>query len=158
MNTRFIAAALGAAVLALPAAAVADPGHGKGQDKKAANDVAKGKHKTKKTKAVTFVFKGTFSAAGTVRVVSGNAHVRKGGYVGQDVTFDFATARIVGADTNADQKVDITDVADGDKVLVQARAARGTRYAAPAEGQLATAIVARMLFDQATSPVEQPAP
>jgi carbohydrate-selective porin OprB len=135
MNLRIIAAALGAAALAIPAAAAADPGHGKAKPKKAA-------------KAVTYVFKGTFTAPGTVAVTSGNAHVRKGGYVGQSVTFDLATAKIVGVDTNADLKVDVADVADGDRVLVQARVTKGTKYAAAAEDEAAAAIVARKLVDK----------
>jgi hypothetical protein len=154
MNTRNIAAALGAAALVLPAAAVADPGHGNGRDKKPATEVVKGKAKPKKAKTVSFVFKGTFTAPGTVKVVSGNAHVRKGGYVGQSVSFDLATAKLVAVDTNADQKVDLGDVADGDNVLVQARVTKGTKYAAPAEGETAGAIVARKLIDQTGSPTE----
>jgi hypothetical protein len=98
-----------------------------------------------------FVFKGTFTAPGTVNVVSGNAHVRTGGYVGQSISFDLATAKVVGVDTNADQKVDLSDVADGDKVLVQARVAKGTKYVAPAEGETTEAIVARKLIDQTGS-------
>jgi hypothetical protein len=141
MNTRLIAAALGAAALILPTAAVADPGHGKG-------------HQKPKAKTVTFVFKGTFTAPGTVKVVSGNAHVRKGGYVGQSISFDLATAKIVGVDTNADQKVDLSDVADGDKVLVQARVTKRTKYVAPAEGETVAPIVARKLIDQTVSPTE----
>ena len=143
MNTRIVSAALAAAALALPAAAIADPGHGKGHDKPA-----------KKVKTVTYVFKGTFTAPGTVTVTSGNAHVRKGGYVGQEVSFDLAAAKVVGVDTNADLKVDATDVADGDKVLVQARVAKGTKYAAPAEGETATALAARKLVDQTVAPTE----
>jgi hypothetical protein len=135
MNLRIIAAALGAAALAIPTAAAADPGHGK----------AKPKHPAK---TVTYVFKGTFTAPGTVAVLSGNAHVRKGGYVGQSISFDLATAKIVGVDTNADLKVDVADVADGDRVLVQARIAKGTKFAAPAEGETAAAIVARKLVDK----------
>ena len=153
MNTRIIAAALGAAALVLPTAAAADPGHGKGQ-KKASTEVVNGKNKPKKAKTVKFVFKGTFTAPGTVKVVSGNAHVRKGGYVGQSISFDLATAKVVGVDTNADLKVDVSDVADGDKVLVQARVAKGTKYAAPAEGETAAAIVARKLIDQTGTDTE----
>jgi len=137
MNTRIVSAALAAAALALPAAAIADPGHGKGHDKPA-----------KKVKTVTFVFKGTFTAPGTVTVTAGNAHVRKGGYVGQAIAFDLATAKVVGVDTNADLKVDAADVGEGDKVLVQARVAKGTKYAAPAEGETAAPIAARKLVDQ----------
>jgi carbohydrate-selective porin OprB len=150
MNTRIIAAALGAAVLALPAAAAADPGH----DKKAPAKVVDGKSKPKKPKTVMFVFKGTFTAPGTVSVTSGNAHVRKGGYVGQSIAFDLSTAKIVGVDTNADLKVDLADVANGDKVLAQARVAKGTKYAAPAAGETATAIVARKLIDQTRVPTD----
>lgn len=150
MNTRIIAAALGAAALVLPAAAAADAGPGKGQEKKAAT----AKPKPKKAKTVAFVFKGTFTAPGTVNVISGNAHVRKGGYVGQAISFDLATAKIVGVDTNADLKVDVTDVADGDKVLVKARVTKGTKYAAPAEGETAAAIVAGKLIDQTGTPTE----
>jgi hypothetical protein len=127
MNKRTIAVALGAAALAVPAAAVAQPGHGKDKP-------------PKKAKTVNFVFKGTFNAPGTVTVSAGNAHVRKGGYVGTEVTFDLDDAKIVGVDTTADGKVDLADVADGDKVLVQARVAKGT---APA-----SELAARKLVDQ----------
>ena len=144
MNTRITAVALTAAALALPAAATADQGGGKGPNKK--NDAEHVKA-NKKAKTVTYVFKGTFTAPNTVTVVSGNAHVRKGGYVGQSITFDLAAAKISGVDANGDQKVDIADVADGDKVLVQARIAKGTKYAAPAEGETAAAIAARKLVD-----------
>jgi hypothetical protein len=90
-------------------------------------------------------------------VVSGNAHVRKGGFIGHQVTFDFAGARVVVADTNADQKLDLTDVKDGDLVLVQARV-KGTVYAAPAE--TVAGIVARKLIDKTNRPAEdeEPAP
>jgi carbohydrate-selective porin OprB len=143
MTTRTIAAALAAAAFAVPATAVADAGPGKGHDKPA-----------KKAKTVTYVFKGTFAAPGTVAVTSGNAHVRKGGYVGQSISFDLGAAKVVGVDTNADLKVDATDVADGDKVLVQARIAKGTKFAAPAEGETAAAIAARKLVDKTGAPEE----
>jgi hypothetical protein len=157
MNKRFIAAVLGAAALAIPAAAVANPGHGKGHEKNAAKKVVKGKGKGKKPKTVTFVFRGTFTAPGTVEVVSGNAHVRKGGFVGQQVEFDFAGAKVVVADTNADLAVDINDVKDGDSVLVQARILKGTQHAAAAEdgAEAADAVVAaRKLVDETNAPVE----
>ncbi|HZH25400.1 MAG TPA: hypothetical protein VEY49_10870 [Solirubrobacteraceae bacterium] len=131
MNKRTIAVALGAAALAVPAAAVAQPGHGKDKP-------------PKKAKTVNFVFKGTFNAPGTVTVSAGNAHVRKGGYVGTEVTFDLDDAKIVGVDTTADGKVDLADVADGDKVLVQARVAKGTKHGTAPASELA----ARKLVDQ----------
>ena len=89
MNTRIIVAALAAATLAVPTVAVADPGKGKGHEK----HKVKAHGESKQSKKVMFVFKGKFSAPGTVDVTSGNAHVRKGGFVGQQVTFDFATRR-----------------------------------------------------------------
>jgi hypothetical protein len=145
MNNRMVVAALAAAALVVPSVAVAQPGHGKGHDKQAAK--AHGKHKG--PKKVMFVFKGTFTAPGAVNVVSGNSHVRKGGFVGQAVDFDFADARVVAADTNADHQVDVTDVKDGDVVLVQARMAKRTKYA-----EDAGAIAARKLVDKTKAPVE----
>ena len=142
MNQRLIAAAVAAAALAIPAAAVAKPDPGKHHEKHAA------KAHSKKTKKVMFIFKGTFTA-GTVDVTAGNAHVRKGGFVGQAVAFDFTDARIRAADTNGDQQVDLTDVKDGDKVLVQARMARRTKYV-----DVADAIPARKLVDKTQQHVD----
>jgi hypothetical protein len=158
MNKGIVAAVLGAAALAVPTAAVADSGHGKGVEKKAAKENVKAKARGKQAKKVMFVFKGTFTAPGTVEVVSGNAQVRKGGFVGHQVTFDFATSRVVVADTNADQKVDLSDVKDGDVVVVQLRAVRGTEYAAAAEGATVAAMVAGKLIDQTNAPVEDEEP
>jgi hypothetical protein len=149
MNTRIIAAALAAAALSVPTIAVADPGKGKGQEKQ----TTKAHGKAKQPKKVMFVFKGTFTAPGTVDVTSGNSHVRKGGFVGQAVTFDLANAKVVATDTNADQKVDLSDVKNGDVVLVQARVAKRTKHAEDAE-----AIAARKLVDKTNRPVEDEGP
>ena len=135
MNRRLGLVALAATALAVPTAAAAKPGGGKGHEK------------VKKAESVTFVFKGTFTAPGTVEVLSGNAHARKGGFVGKPVTFDLANAKVVAADTNADQRVDVTDVKDGDRVLVQARIAKRSKYAD------ADAVVARKLVDKTNRPV-----
>jgi hypothetical protein len=135
MNRHLIAAALAAAALAVPVAAVAKPGGGHGHERVGG--------KAKKAKTVTFVFKGTFTAPGTIDVVAGNRHARKGGFVGEAVTFDLANAKFVVADTNADGALDVTDVKDGDRVLVQARVAKGTTY--EADG---AAVVARKLVDK----------
>ena len=148
MNTRVLAAAVTAAALAIPAAAVAQPGKGKGAEKPA-------KVHAKKTKKVNFVFKGTFTAPGTIEVLSGNAHARKGGFVGEAITFDLTSAKVVVADTNGDGTLDVTDVKDGDSVLVQARIARGTKFAAPADGEVAETFSARKLVDQTNPPVEE---
>jgi hypothetical protein len=158
MNKRVIAGVLGAAALAVPTAAAADSGHGGGHDKQTAKKVvrdhAKGKHK-----AVTFVFRGTFAAPGTVQVRAGNAHIHKAGFVGQAVTFDFASARVVVADTNGDAKPDLADVKDGDLVLVQARLPKATKYNATVSDPAAP-FVARKLIDKTNAPVddEQSAP
>ena len=149
MNNRIIVGALAAATLAVPSIAVADPGKDKGHEKHTVKAHGKAKHPTK----VMFVFKGKFTAPGVVDVTSGNAHVRKGGFVGHAVTFDFANAKVVAADTNANQEVDVTDVTDGDVVLVQARVAKRTKYAEDAE-----AIAARKLVDKSNRPVEEEGP
>jgi len=152
MNKRIIAA-VGAAALVIPAAASADSsrdrGHGKRTDGGAAT--TNGKRPAKRTKKVTFVFKGTFTGGGAVSVRSGNAHARRGGFLGQAVTFDLAGARIVVADTNADQKVDLADVLAGDSVVVKARLAKGTKRAAAADGQAAEQIVATQLIDKSNA-------
>jgi len=137
MKSRIILVALAAMALAVPAVAVAKPGHGKGHEKHGA------KAHAKKTRNVMFVFKGTFAGPDTVVVVAGNSHVRKGGFVGQTVTFDLADARVRAADANADGKVDVSDVADGDVVLVQARVARRTKFE-----DVTSAIAARKLVDK----------
>ena len=53
------------------------------------------------------------------------------------------------ADANADQKTDVTNVADGDRVLVQAGVPKRTTYAEGAE-----AIAARKLVDKTNPTVE----
>jgi hypothetical protein len=145
MSTRIIVAVAAAAALAVPSVAVAQSGKGKGHEKQ----TTKAHGKVKQAKKVMYVFKGKFSAPGTVEVTSGNSHVRKGGFIGEAVTFDFASAKVVAADTNADQKVDVTDVKDDDVVLVHARVAKRTTYAEDAE-----AIAARKLIDKTNAPVE----
>jgi hypothetical protein len=89
------------------------PEHGKGK--------GKGKGKGRRHK-VTYIFRGTWNAAdGSVTVTGGNAHVRKGGFIGQNVQFDLTKARIVVADTDGDGSRTLADVKDGDHVLVGAR-------------------------------------
>lgn len=131
---RTLIVALGAAVLAVPTGALAHPGngqsHGKGHSK---------------THNVAYVFKGTYAGDSTVTVTSGNARVRKGGYVGQTVAFDLTGARIVVADTNADTANDLNDVATGDKVLVKAMLPKSDPGSQP--------FAAKRLIDQ-THPAE----
>jgi len=95
--------------------------------------------KTHKTHAVTYVFKGTFSA-GMVTVTKGNKHVKRAGLVGTEVAFDFSETRVKVADTNGDGTRELADVSDGDKVVVKARLPRK----APGSGPFA----ARKLVDQ----------
>jgi hypothetical protein len=149
MNARVLVAAVTAAALVVPAAAVAQPG--KGNDKGAEKPA---KVVGKKTKKVTFVFRGTFTAPGTIEVHAGNAHARKGGFVGQTITVDLASAKLVVADTNGDGTLDLTDVKDGDRVLVLARIAKGTTFVAPAEGEAAETVPARKLVDKTNPPVD----
>jgi hypothetical protein len=86
-------------------------------------------------------------------VTAGNANVRKGGFVGQSVTFDLADAKIRAADTNGDQQVDVNDVKDGDTVVVQARVARRTTFA-----DVTDAIPARKLIDKTNPRVDDDDP
>ena len=157
MSRRKIAVALGVAVLAVPGAAAAKPGTMgvTKQEKKA----SKGP-KPKKVKSVMYVFKGVYQGAGVVTVAKGNAHVRKGGYVGDDVTFDFAKAKLVVAETDGVAGVTAADLRVGDALLVQARLPRGTKAPEPAaagtgsEATPAAAIVARKVVDKTHPPVE----
>jgi hypothetical protein len=104
-------AAVGVAALAVPAAAVAHPGHGhaNGHDKN---------HK------VQYVFKGTYQGAGVVSVNHGNRHVRKAELVDSDVQFDLDDAKLSVADTNQDLLITLDDVLTDDKVVVKARLGR----------------------------------
>ena len=134
MNTRIIAILLGAAALAVPAAAGAHSEHerpGKDMDKH------HGKHK--RAKKVTFVFKGEFIESGLVEVMWGNSHVRRGGFLGETVEFDLERAKVVVADTNGDGRRDVADVADGDRVLVIARLHKRTKYVAPEDPEASAA-------------------
>ena len=143
MTKRWMAVVLGAAVLAVPGTALAKGDHAKGHGKEKAErhqkaekkHGRKGKH-GKKDKAAkkpkSYVFKGVYKGDGVVTVTSGNSRVRKGGYVGQDVTFDLSKAKIVAADSDGVAGVSAADVKAGDKVLVQARLPRGTKAPAPA--------------------------
>ena len=147
-NIRNALVALGVAVIVTPAAVSegkvreAKPEHRHGPpasvvEKKAEHKAHKeAKHGDKK---VTYVFKGTWSADG-VKVLKGNKHVRRAGLVGQTVAFDLSAARVVVADHNGDGKRDVSDLQDGDKVLVQARLPRRDPGAAP--------FAARKLVDQ----------
>ena len=128
---RTAAALLGVAALALPAAAAAkgrpaDAGHGHAHVHRVHN--------------VTYVFRGTWSG-GAVQVTGGNNHVRRAGLVGQPVEFDLSAARVVVRDVNGDGARDVSDVADGDRVVVHARLPKGDPGDAP--------FAARKLVDRA---------
>lgn len=122
MNRNRALAALGiAAALAMPGAALAKGGHdgkGKGADHGA---------KAKKPKTSTYVFKGTVAAVDAttvqVKVSAGNSRGRK--YRDQTLTFDVTKAKLKVRDANGDGKRDLTDVAVGDRVVVQAKLPRG---------------------------------
>ena len=147
MINRWMAVVLGAAVLAVPGTAVAKGDHGNGKGHEKTHKVEKkAKREKKAKKPKTYVFKGIYKADGVVTVVSGNSRVRKGGYVGKDVTFDLSAAKLVVADTDGVPGVTAADVQAGDVVLVQARLPRVLEEA-PA------AIKARKLIDFTHPPV-----
>ena len=147
MINRWMAVVLGAAVLAVPGTAVAEGDLGKGKGHGKTHKVEKkAKREKKAKKPKTYVFKGIYKADGVVTVVSGNSRVRKGGYVGKDVTFDLSAAKLIVADTDGVPGVTAADVQAGDVVLVQARLPRVAEEA-PA------AIQARKLVDFTHPPV-----
>ena len=180
MINRWMAVVLGAAVLAIPGTAVAKGDHGQGHAKKEkaervkSHEHGKKGHKGKKDKAdkkakkpKNFVFRGVYKGEGVVTVTSGNSWVRKGGYVGTDVTFDLSEAKLKVADTDGVAGVSAADVQVGDTVLVQARLPRGTKAPEPVEpapaesGEEApaeeapAAIKARKLIDFTRPPVSE---
>ena len=152
MRKLTILAALAAAVLAAPAAAVA---HGGSDDPAGTEDAHHNStahergddHGRKHVRTVQFVLRGTLTAPGTVHVTAGNAHARRGGFVGQDISIDLSTARIAVADVNGDGKADAADVQTGDAVLVKVRLPRRTTYASWTESHAGAALKVRQLVD-----------
>jgi hypothetical protein len=128
---RKLIAAIGVAALAIPTVALAKPhgdhGGGKGHNP-----------------SVSFNFKGTYAGDGTtVHVTHGNGHAKRAGLVGQDATFDFSSAKIEVADTNADTLSDLSDVLTDDSVVVKAKL--------PMRDAVTQPIAARQLVDQTNS-------
>ena len=142
MINRWMAVVLGAAVLAVPGTALAKGDHAKGKGHEKTHKVEKkakkhGKKDKSAKKGKSYVFKGVYKGEGVVTVESGNSRVRKGGYIGEDVTFDLASAKIVAGDSDGVAGISAADVKPGDKVLVQARLPRGTK--APVTEEVAEA-------------------
>jgi len=109
LNRKFVAG-LGVLALAVPASAIA--GSGSGDDGK--------KEKTKNYNAF-----GTYAGDGVVSVAKGNSSVKKAGWKGQDIAFDFSLADIRVEDTNADELENLDDVVVGAPVRVKARLPKG---------------------------------
>jgi hypothetical protein len=128
-----VAAAVAVAVLALPGV-VSGQGNSQGESHDKAAKVER-----KAAKPTSFVFKGVYKGEGVVTVEKGNKHVRRAGFVGTDVTFDLANAKVVAAG----------EPQAGDKVVVKARLPRGTK--APATAPIA----ARQLVDQTHPPAAE---
>lgn len=149
---RHFLVALGIAALAVPAAAVAKQGENSGGNGNHGSN-AKGKGKGK-AKGVAYVFRGTYvgtneadSDLGSVDVLKGNSRVRKGGFVGETVEFDFSDARFVVADgPDEGEDRDLEDVQVGDRVLVKAKLPRKQPGDQP--------FAARRLVDQTHPPTE----
>lgn len=106
---RKVGLCLGIVALAVPSAADAESNKGKS----------------------TYNAKGVYQGDGVVSVVKGNGAVKKAGWKGQDITFDFSQADIRTEDNNADGQEDLADVAVGTPVRVKARLAKGDPGAAP---------------------------
>ncbi len=137
-RTRRVVAVLGAAVLAVPSVAAAAPGKGKGPAKSGATTETqaggkvesrakakgKGKGKGKKVKLATYVVKGVYDEAGQVDVTGGNSHTRRAGLVRDNVVFEFGSAKLAVADTNADGTVTRADIQAGDRLTIQLKLPR----------------------------------
>jgi hypothetical protein len=143
-----VVAALGAAALLFPSAALAK---GKPETKP-----AKSAHG--KSKSARYVFKGVWHTDGTVTVSGGNARVRKGGYVGEVVTFDLASAKLKVADTNADAAVSAADLVEGDKVVVKAWLPRTEPGAGPFAASRVVDQTNPVVAEDETEPVEAAVP
>ena len=136
--TRTAIAGVGALALLAPAGALA-----KQHAARAGTDGA--------AKPRTFVFHGSVTSVDaaatdvTVRIGKGNAAARR--FVGQELTFDLASAKLVVADVDGDGSVATGDVRQGDRVIVKLRAPRDVAADAP--------LSARQLVDLTSPPVDQ---
>ena len=79
----------------------------------------------------TYNVKGTYQGDGVVSVAKGNGAVKKAGWKGQDITFDFSQADVRTEDNNADGEETLADVAVGTPVRVKARLPKGDPGAGP---------------------------
>ena len=143
MKLHRIAVVAAASALLVPAGVFAKgkPEHaGKGKSKIEHAGKGKGKSKGKgHAKPKMHVFKGTWNDANsTVVVTGGNGRVKKGDFVGTEVAFDFSSAKVNVADTNADGVLNQDDFVDGDKLVVQVKMA----------ADAASPYVARKAIDQ----------
>ena len=107
LNKKLVAG-LGVLALAVPASAIAGSGDG-----------------AKKEKTKNYNAFGTYAGDGMVSVAKGNSAVRKAGWKGQDVAFDFSQADIRVEDTNADEQENLDDFVVGAPVRVKARLPKG---------------------------------
>jgi hypothetical protein len=121
IHTRIVAA-LGAAALLLPSAALAKSKAHDAPVQPAPSSVSQ--QAPSKPASVSWVFKGTWHIDGTVTVNHGNSRVRTGGYIGQIVAFDLTSAELRVADTNGDGVITVADLLEGDKVVVKAKLPR----------------------------------
>jgi hypothetical protein len=109
------------AVLAVPATADAKPQHAAKLEHQGGHGATGKQHGGHK---VSLLLRGTWSG-GTLQVTGGNRAVRRAGLVGDSLTLDLTSAKLKVADRNGDGTRDAEDLRDGDKVVVQARLARG---------------------------------
>jgi len=82
---------------------------------------------------VAFALTGTVTAPAsgallTVNVTHGNHWARRGGFIGQDVTFDLTNAHLSVADTDGTAGADAGDFKQGDRVVIMAKLPRTTAY------------------------------
>jgi hypothetical protein len=138
------------AAMALPTAAVA---HGKAGQHGHATEHGQGGKPDKPIRYRALNVKGTVTSVGdgTIDVLVKGANHHGRALRGQTVTVDVSTARIVVRDVNGDGSRDLADVAVGDRVLVQARIAKG---AAP---DPTASLVAKRVVDKGQKVAPEPA-
>jgi len=145
MSKRFLIAALGAASLAVPTAALADHGQGTGKPDNPGSQGKGQSHRCAKTHTVGFQLHGDYASFDgttlTLTNAKGNKHARSV-ITNGSASIAIGTAKVSFAgltDTNTDGLVGWDDATSADKVVVHGRVAKA-KHGCPAGDQTAPTI------------------
>jgi hypothetical protein len=148
MSKRFLIAALGAATLAVPTAALADHGQGTGKPDNPGSQGKGQSHRCAKTHTVGFQLHGDYASFDettltlTLTNAKGNKHARSV-ITNGSASIAIGTAKVSFAgltDTNTDGLVGWDDATSADKVVVHGRVAKAKHGCPAAGGQTAPTI------------------